>query len=58
MTNFEKIKQMSIEEFAKFMDTITANCIYADCEKCFIKQSVGGCTNSYVIDWLNKEAEQ
>jgi hypothetical protein len=54
MTNFEKIKQMTVEEFAKMFGNgiceNISNCLNtidctADCDDC-------------IIDWLNQEVEE
>ena len=34
MTNFQMIKNMSVEEMAEFMDDMSANCLSGDCVTC------------------------
>lgn len=49
MTNFEKIKNMSVEEMAKFINSIVAHCLNieesADCLP-------------IIEEWLNSEVEE
>ena len=56
MTNYEKIKAMSVEEMARFL------CDISDCYHCPMKNK---CRNQTLIDcldglaeWLLKEAEE
>ena len=56
MTNYEKIKAMSVEEMARFL------CDIADCYQCPMKKK---CRNQTLIDcldglakWLLQEAEE
>ena len=49
MTNFEKIKNMSIGEMAKLINKIVAYCINdEECVDCL----------SIIGEWLNSEAEE
>lgn len=59
MTNYEKIKSMSVEEMAEFMRRI--NHIYA-CDECV---AYGSCPMTYgvsckrfIAEWLESEAEE
>lgn len=56
MTNFEKIKAMSVEEMAEWIDeTIATRCDACPAEKiCTIEQSCVGT----IIKWLEKGAEE
>lgn len=56
MTNYEKIKDMSVEEMARFM------CDISDCYQCPIKnkcriQTLIDCLDG-LAEWLLKEAEE
>lgn len=61
MTNYEKIKNMSIKEFAKFIDDIRSNChlngLYKTkvfCKYCSIEcEGEGSVIDIFV--WLNME---
>ena len=48
MTNFEKIKQMSIEEMAKILDAI-------DEEGVCIMPNIYDCSDCILCGWCNKE---
>lgn len=50
MTNLEKIKNMSLEEFAEYIYRL------ADCRECPIYCSDGNCTTSWER-WLQSEGE-
>lgn len=71
MNNYEKIKQMSIEEMAKFIDELTNSgeytcgyCIYdyidEELEECH-SDKLGGCTDKIrttgIKQWLESEVE-
>lgn len=55
MTNYEKIKAMSVEEMAEFLDTYID-----DCEYCFAKKVCGAEPSCFVTitKWLESEAEE
>ena len=60
-TNYEKIKNMSLEELAAFLDEITTRCFNAGnspgfriCADCPICGDTGHC---YFDTWLMKEAD-
>lgn len=49
MTNYEKIKNMSVEEMANFINKIGAYCFYdSECVSCI----------SIIVKWLNSEVEE
>lgn len=56
MTNFERIKQMTIEELADFLDKITYCCKYdSECGYCPLYNACIGTTSSKT--WLESEDE-
>lgn len=59
MTNYEKIKNMSVKEIAREIKKI-ANilCNYYDCDKCPIKMLVGSCDVIGITYWLCSEVEK
>lgn len=57
MTNFEKIKQMTVEKMAKFINTLTTNWVYQFCDECPINQNTDGCVKHGIEEWLNQEVE-
>ena len=54
MTNYEKIKNMTIEEMANFLDKITERCASNECEDCPLCEGIFCCT-SEIGYWLNSE---
>ena len=54
-TNYEKIKNMNIEEMGEFLDNMVNNC----CESCSFRGT--GCEAEYCvqgkINWLESETE-
>lgn len=60
MTNYEKIKNMSVEEMAFELDRITNYlCDYYSCEECpFHCLGNRNCTASGFFDWLESEVEE
>ena len=63
MTNYEKIKNMSIKEFAKFIDDISLNChlngyykTHMFCKYCPIECGEGEVIDIFV--WLNEMEEK
>lgn len=55
VTNFDRIRAMSVEQLAEFIDEVTDCC--SDgwlCHKCPIR--VGSCDKESFIDWLKQEA--
>lgn len=57
MTNFEKVKNMSPEELAKFIDELTTHCNGNECEGCPICEGIC-CCNIEIEYWLNKEVKE
>ena len=58
MTNFEKIKNMSVKELAEFIETVTACCNQnANCENCPINCG-RVCDPAIIESWLNSEVEE
>lgn len=58
MTNYERIKNMSVEELAKFIDKVAVCCFQtANCENCPIHCSRDEiyCSSSTISKWLNSE---
>lgn len=61
MTNYEHIKNMSVEKLAKFINDIAVCCFKdAECENCPIYCSRGEayCTSSTISKWLKNEVEE
>lgn len=57
MTNYEKIRSMSVEEMAEMLAEITDICVRGSCMEC----PVYGrhlCDKWGMKDWLNMEAEE
>lgn len=51
MTNFEKLKNMGIEDFTARVSDL------ADCSNCFLKKCDGLCYAAW-LRWLKSEAEE
>lgn len=60
MTNYEKIKQMTVENMTEFLNDITFFCRYDECDKCPINKykSDVGCGDETIKNWLKQEAEK
>lgn len=61
MTNCDRIKNMSVEELAKFINDVAACCFKdAECENCPIncRRTAVYCTSSTISKWLNSEVEE
>lgn len=61
MTNFEKFKNMSIEEMASEFERIANYCCdHFDCKECLFNKYIGTslCTASGFIKWLESEVEE
>lgn len=56
LTNFEKIKAMTVEEMADFISTITS-CDDCSCDYCQYHIE-DNCPKLYTVDWLNQEVEE
>ena len=57
MTNFEKIKNMSVDEMAKFLDRITSRCSANRCEGCPLCEGIFCCPIE-IGYWLNSEVKE
>lgn len=58
MTNFEKIKQMTVDEIAKLLNDLTFFCRYDECDKCPMHNKKDNCCDDITIkNWLNCEVE-
>lgn len=61
MTNYERIKNMSVEELAKFINDVATCCFQtANCENCpiyCIRDEVY-CSSSTIANWLNSEVKE
>lgn len=57
MTNLGKIRSMSAEELARFLEEITDLCYSHDCTGCPLNNGARFCYNANIESWLNKEAE-
>lgn len=61
MTNFERIKNMSDKQFAKFINDVAVCCFKnADCGKCPIncRRSAVYCNTEIIGKWLKSEARE
>lgn len=63
MTNYERIKNMSVDEMARFLDNIATCCNQnGHCNKqLFCKECPINCGNCSFVDfgcWLNSEVEE
>lgn len=61
MTNFEKIKQMSVEEIAELLDNISESCYdkgygFSNCGNCPLS-ILPSCASTGIKDWLESEVE-
>jgi hypothetical protein len=54
MTNYEKIKNMTVEEMAKFLDELTDRCNASMCIDCPLCKGLFCCAKE-IIYWLNSE---
>lgn len=60
MTNFECIKQMTVEEMADLIDDITYICFNNfGCESCPIYEctKIEGCNTDVIMEWLESEVD-
>lgn len=57
MTNFEKIKNMSIEEMAEMLNNLSANCTNENCSNCIYNIDYF-CDIKSFINYLEKEAKE
>lgn len=58
MTNFEKIKQMSIDEMAELLTDISDSCSECNCVSCKYRSKVGYCGTPTFRHWLEQEAKE
>lgn len=54
MTYYEKIKNMTIEEMANFLDKITGRCVNNECKDCPLCKGIY-CCDIEIEYWLNSE---
>lgn len=54
MTNYEKIKNMTVEEMAKFLEEITDRCSANSCKDCPLRDGIF-CGTPEIGCWLNRE---
>lgn len=60
MTNFERIKQMTVEEIAGLIDDITCICCDSGgCKYCPIYEctKIEGCDTDVIMEWLESEVD-
>ena len=57
MTNYERIKNMSVEEMAEYFSKRKKDCLGCEIFDFCRSDSERICTESF-FDWLNEEAEQ
>lgn len=58
MTNFEKIKNMSVEEMARaIFDKVEEGCRYCSQRKCSPRTTAQDCIDD-IIDYLNSEVKE
>ena len=59
MTNYEKIKNMSVEKLARFIEDLTY-CDIEKCEECGLGEwgEDGDCNEITIINWLMSEVEK
>lgn len=58
MTNYERIKYMSVEEMANLFEEISICCLVQDCNSCPIHEPLSYCTEEYIKIWLESEVEE
>lgn len=61
MTNFEKIKNMSVVEMAKLINDVAVCCFQnANCENCpiYCSRDEVCCNSSTISKWLKSEARK
>lgn len=52
VTNFDNIKNMTVDEMASFLDALIHSCRYGECHKCPVLKITGGCRESQIKTWL------
>lgn len=61
MTNYERIKNMSVEEMAKFINDVAVCCFQdANCENCpiYCSRYEVYCNSSIISKWLLSEVQE
>lgn len=62
MTNFEKIKQMSVEEIVVLLDSMQCRCYSNDCQNCPIYKIADTprkrCMPQDIMNWLESEVQE
>lgn len=61
MTNYERIKSMSVKQLAKFIDDVAVCCFQtANCENCpiYCSRDEVYCDSSIISKWLKSEVEE
>lgn len=58
MTNLEKIRTMSAEELAKYLDMLLKHCANGYCNNCPLNVTIGKCDFETLKEWLLKEVEE
>lgn len=56
MTNYEKIKNMTVEEMAEFLEKLTDRCNANRCKDCPLCKGIFCCTTE-IGCWLNSEVD-
>ena len=56
-TNFDRIKDMSVDKFAEFLNAIAECCNNKDCRHCLLKIVGCNCNVKEIKQWLESEAE-
>lgn len=60
MTNLDRIRAMTAEELAEFLDKVTGCCAgidSTDCDNCPLYKGRGCCENS-IAEWLESEVSE
>lgn len=58
LTNYERIKNMNLEEMAKFLEDVSKNCLHSECHNCPIGIGTDGiCYNQGIESWLEKATD-
>ncbi len=60
MNNYERIKKMSVEELAKFLNKIVVNERLYNCARCYYcpLSSCSACDTEGIVEWLEREEGQ
>ena len=59
MTNYQMIKDMSVDELATFVDDMSSRCISDECYDCPIGRMKDGmpCDTTDIVHWLNSDVD-